>query len=203
MWSPWIRIYQNGVLLNSATMTYANASTTDARFDNIDDIDISQCNIYNRELSESEVAEHYIDQNGQVGVLAYDAMTTAQRSGLIYCASLTDDISFAGNEFKDRSTNNITLSSTPSLTGQQIYVYTDVSTSTTYAVNSANLNGVDQYFNRTNYTSTQFNSSGITFFGWFKIDSLVSQQFFQKKSLFLSLFLRRTFSTFQLSFSSS
>ena len=161
-----IRIYQNGVLLNSATMTYANASTTDARFDNIDDIDISQCNIYNRELSESEVAEHYVNQNGQVGVLSYDAMTTGQRSGLIYCASLTNDISFDGNEFKDRSTSNISLSPQPSLTGQQIYVYTALSQ--VYTVNSIVLNGTNQYVVSTNSSNYNFGTDTVFVSGWVK-----------------------------------
>ena len=130
-------------------MTYANSSTTSAFFDDlsgtVNDVDISQFNVYNRELTGVEVAEHYVEQDGQVGVLAYDAMTIAQRSGLIYCSSLTNDISFDGNEFKDRSGNNTTLSPLPALTGQQIYVYTDASTTQLFPANAINLDGSTQY----------------------------------------------------------
>ena len=149
-----IRIYMNGVLLNEATMTYANTSTTSARFNDTNNLNIAQCNIYNRRLTDSEVAEHYVydEDTSQSGVLAFDAMTTSQKSGLIYCSSLIEDISFSGNEFKDRSGNNITLSPQPSLTGQQIYVYTDASDLPSDGTNvfSAKLNGVNQYFNMSN-----------------------------------------------------
>ena len=141
-----IRLYENGVLLGTAVMTYPNSSSpTTAKIGNSPEYNMAQFNVYNRELTESEVAEHYVDINGQVGVLAYDAMTTAQRSGLIYCSSFTEDISFSGNEFKDRSGNNITLSPLPSLTGQQIYVYTDASTTQLFPANAINLDGSTQY----------------------------------------------------------
>lgn len=132
-----LRVYRNGVLLGSSVMTYANATFTTARVYS-DNFDLAQFNFYDRELTEAEVAEHYVEIDSQVGVLGYDAMTTAQRSGLIYSASFIDDISYAGNEFKDKSTSNISLSVDPPLTGQQIYVYTDVSTSQVYSVDSAN-----------------------------------------------------------------
>ncbi len=123
-----IKIYRNGTLLNSAVMTYPNATTLSADIFSSELLDIAQLNMYNRELSESEVAEHYVydDDTMTSGVLGFDAMTTAQKSGLIYSSSYTDTISVAGNEFTDKSGNNITLSPTPSLTGQQIYVYTDI-----------------------------------------------------------------------------
>jgi len=132
-----IRIYENGVLLNSASMTYSNAPTTLAWIEN-DDFDLSQLNIYNRELTEAEVAEHYVydDDTMTSGVLGFDAMTPAQKSGLIYSASFIEDVSIAGGEFNDKSGNGITLSPQPSLTGEQIYVYTNASDLPTYPSNA-------------------------------------------------------------------
>ncbi len=152
-----IRIYVNGVLLNSAVMSYNNATTaTEFRIKNQDGVSLSQFNAYDRELTESEVAEHYVYDFDllQQGVLGFDAMTPAQKSGLIYSSSYTDTISIAGNEFTDKSGNNITLSTQPSLTGQQIYVYTNASdlpsSTTIYDVNSATLDGTSQYFDAGN-----------------------------------------------------
>ncbi len=153
-----IRIYVNGVLLESAVMSYSNyANSSDFVIRKQDGVSMSQFNAYDRELTEAEVAEHYVNQGGQVGVLSYDAMSSSQRSGLIYCASLTDDISFAGNEFKDRSTNNMTLSDTPSLTGQQIYVYTALSQ------NPASFSGLSFWIDGENgYTDLSGNSVALT-----------------------------------------
>ena len=122
-----LRLYKDGILVQSAVMTYANEISSSSRIDN-DSYYLSQLNIYDIELSEAEVAEHYVydDDTMTSGVLGFDAMTPAQKSGLIYSSSYTDTISVAGNEFTDKSGNNITLSPTPSLTGQQIYVYTDI-----------------------------------------------------------------------------
>jgi len=144
-----VRLYRNGTLVASAVMTYSNITTGQAKINQEDGTSISQLNMYDRELTQSEVAEHYLDIDGQIGILSYDAMTTAQRSGLIYSSSLTDNISFSGNEFKDRSGNNITLSPQPDLTGQQIYVYTDASDGpNTFASSVATLDGSTQYLER-------------------------------------------------------
>ena len=138
VWNHWcvtgsvsngrMRVYKDGVLLTSATMTYSNISCNSAKLKQ-EDTDIAQLNIYDRELSESEVAEHYVydDDLMQSGVLGFNAMTPAQKSGLIYSASFIEDVSIAGGEFNDKSGSNITLSPQPSLTGEQIYVYTDAS----------------------------------------------------------------------------
>ncbi len=122
-----IRIYKNGVLLNSATMTYPNSNPSSASLNNTDYYS-SQLNMWNRELDEAEVRSHYIYDSvlSRSGVVSFNAMTTAQKSGLSYCSSMTDNISFSGNEFNDKSGSNITMSPKPQLTGQQIYVYTDV-----------------------------------------------------------------------------
>lgn len=156
-----IRLYLNGVLVSSSTMTYSNDVTTGAFFENYnfstDDVDVAQVNTYNRELSETEVAEHYVydDDTMTSGVLGWDAMTPAQRSGLIYSSSYTDDISISGNEFNDKSGNGITISPQPSLTGQQIYFYTNASDlpSDIYNVNSATLDGSSQFYNIAGTTS--------------------------------------------------
>ena len=127
------RIYVNGVLVQSAVMTYANSTDATTSYiadaNGFDDVSMSQLNIFNRELTEAEVAKHYVyDQDlMQSGVLGWDAMTPAQRSGLIYSSSYTDDISISGNEFNDKSGNGITISPQPSLTGEQIYFYTNAS----------------------------------------------------------------------------
>ena len=168
-----IKIYADGVLLNTATMSYPvsdNYLSYSFRRVNSSPYSLAQPLFYDRALSDTEVAEHYIDVDGQVGMLAYDAMTTSQRSGLTYLASFVDDISYNGNEFKDKSTNNVTLSDTPSLTGQQIYVYTDVATTQTYAVNSADLNGSSQYFDAGNPTELQITGS-VTCATWVKFDN--------------------------------
>ncbi len=147
-----IRAYLNGVLDSSSIVSYSLDTFTTASFVNFyNNYDLAQPNFYDRELSESEVAEHYVDIDGQVGVLGWDAMTPAQRSGLIYSSSFTKDMSISGNEFTDKSGNNITLSSVPSLTGQQIYFYTDASTTQIYPVNSATFTGSESY----TYPNTQ------------------------------------------------
>jgi len=125
-----IRIYVNGALVTTAVMSYSNdSSSTSAIFKDETGVSVSQINTFNRELTEAEVAEHYVyDQDlMQSGVLGWDAMTPAQRSGLIYSSSYTDDISISGNEFNDKSGNGITISPQPSLTGEQIYFYTNAS----------------------------------------------------------------------------
>ena len=63
-------------------MTYSNASgVTNQYIPDSSTTSIAQLNIYNRELTDVEVAEHYVVIDSQVGVLAYDAMTTEQRNG--------------------------------------------------------------------------------------------------------------------------
>ena len=123
-----IRMYLNGSLGQSAVMTYANDVSTSSFLSlNQTGFSISHVNAFNRELSEAEVAEHYVYDDDLLfaGVLGYDAMTASQRNGLVYSSSYTKDISIAGNEFTDKSGNGVTLSPQPTLTGQQIYVYTD------------------------------------------------------------------------------
>ena len=141
-----LRLYKDGVLVQSAVMAYANGTSSLSRIYDYN-YGLSQLNIYNRELSESEVAEHYVYDNNTMtsGVLGYDAMTPAQKSGLIYSSSFTKDISRSGNEFTDKSGSNITLSPQPTLTGAQIYIYTDANdlpststTSITYRIHDRN-----------------------------------------------------------------
>ncbi len=174
-----IRIYRNGTLLSSAVMTYANATSTEAITFSTSLIDLAQLNIYDRELPEEEVSEHYVydSDTSQAGVLGYDAMTTSQRSGLIYSSSFIDSISFSGNEFKDRSGNDITLSPQPSLTGQQIYVYTDASDlpsdqPNAFAPSVATLDGSSQYYDAGN--SFGITTEDFGFSGWFKFNSISS-----------------------------
>ena len=163
-----LRIYLNGTLQASSVISYANASTTSAFFENYssssDSVDIAQFNVYNRELTGTEVAEHYVVIDAQVGVLSYDAMTTAQRSGLIYSTSFIDDISYDGNEFKDKSTSNISLSPQPSLTGQQIYVYTDVATTQTYTANYADFDTDQTVYTDNVINLNTYMSNGFSFF---------------------------------------
>lgn len=162
-----LRLYKDGILVQSAVMTYANETSSIPRIDN-DSYHLSQLNIYDRELSESEVAEHYVYDDDLLfeGVLGYDAMTASQRDGLVYSSSYTDTISIAGNEFTDKSGNGVTLSPQPTLTGQQIYVYTDANdlpngggVPVVYSVNSADMNnGVTNTY----YTKTPTSSTDIT-----------------------------------------
>ncbi len=133
------RIYVNGVLENSAIMTYENITGTTAfQIREQEGVDIAQFNVYDRELTEAEVRSHYIYDSvlSRSGVVSFNAMTTAQKSGLSYCSSMTDNISFSGNEFNDKSGSNITMSPKPSLTGEQIYVYTDVNDIPTQPTNA-------------------------------------------------------------------
>ena len=147
-----VTLYINGVEVASTVMIYSIATgSTSGLMSDTSYASRAQLNIYNRELSEAEVAEHYVydDDTMSSGVLGWDAMTPAQRSGLIYSSSYTDDISISGNEFNDKSGSGITISPQPSLTGQQIYFYTDASdlpsTTTIYDVNSATFNGTSNF----------------------------------------------------------
>ena len=169
------RIYVNGVLVQSAVMTYANSTDATTSYiadaNGFDDVSMSQLNIFNRELTEAEVAKHYVyDQDlMQSGVLGWDAMTPAQRSGLIYSSSYTDDISISGNEFNDKSGNGITISPQPSLTGEQIYFYTNASDlpsdTTVYPLSAMNTTGAgsvytgDGAFNLASLKSSGFSMS--------------------------------------------
>ena len=168
-----MKIYENGVLLGSSTMTYSNENMSTATIERglsseLNVLSISQMNIFNRELSESEVAEHYVYDDDLLfaGVLGYDAMTASQRDGLVYSSSYTDTISIAGNEFTDKSGNGVTLSPQPTLTGQQIYVYTDAndlpSSATIFNVNSFNPDGSTQSARKTGYNMT----GKFTNFSW-------------------------------------
>jgi hypothetical protein len=161
-----VTLYINGVEVASTVMIYSIATgSTSGLMSDTSYASRAQLNIYNRELSEAEVAEHYVydDDTMSSGVLGWDAMTPAQRSGLIYSSSYTDDISISGNEFNDKSGSGITISPQPSLTGQQIYFYTDASdlpsTTTIYDVNSATFNGTSQYFTYTNSPATGSSNS--------------------------------------------
>ena len=120
--SNLLKVYVNGINRGSVVMNYSliTSSSGFLRGDFFGG-EVAQINKYNRELSEAEVLEHIADDgtNG-VGVLTYDAMTPAQRSGLIYCSSFIKDISISGNEFSDKSGSGITLSPQPDLTGEQI-----------------------------------------------------------------------------------
>jgi len=182
-----IRIYRNGTLLSTAVMTYANATSTEAITFSTSLIDLAQLNIYDRELPQEEVAEHYVydSDTSQAGVLGYDAMTTSQKSGLLYSSSFIDNISFSGNEFKDRSGNDITLSPQPDLTGQQIYVYTDASDlpsdePNAFAPNVATLDGSTQYFDAGN--PSEFNSlNELSIVLWVKPTSTGSSRILASK----------------------
>ena len=176
-----LRVYKNGVLDNSAVMPYGVTSDTNrARLFGGGTDSLAQWSFYNRELSEEEVSEHYVYDSDTMtsGVLGYDAMTTSQRSGLIYLSSFIDDIPFDGSEFKDRSGNNITLSSQPSLTGQQIYVYTDASDlpsdePNAFAPNVATLDGSTQRFELGQ--PSQLDITGdITVSAWINLDDATS-----------------------------
>ena len=174
-----IRIYRNGTLLSSAVMTYANATSTEAITFSTSLIDLAQLNIYDRELPEEEVSEHYVydSDTSQAGVLGYDAMTTSQRSGLLYSSSFIDSISFSGNEFKDRSGNDISLSINPPLTGQQIYVYTDASDlpsdePNAFAPSVATLDGSTQYLRLNSDSSAlDIGTDVLSISGWVHVDS--------------------------------
>jgi len=171
------KIFLNGELKQSATMTYSNYSYSNAKINDTQESDIAQLNIYNRELTEAEVAEHYVydDDTMTSGVLGFDAMNPAQKSGLIYSSSFIEDVSIAGGEFNDKSGSNITLSPQPSLTGEQIYVYTDAndlpSDTTIYPVNSANLNGSSQYFIASSDSNNDVTTGNFSISIWIKSTS--------------------------------
>ena len=152
-----VTLYINGVEVASTVMTYSIATgSTGGLISDTSYASRAQLNIYNRELTDVEVAEHYVydDDTMTSGVLGWDAMTPAQKSGLIYSSSYTDDISISGNEFNDKSGSGITISPQPSLTGDQIYFYTDASDlpsdTQIYNVNSAHLSD-----NTKNFTATK------------------------------------------------
>jgi hypothetical protein len=170
------KIFLNGELKQSATMTYSNYSYSDAKINDTQESDIAQLNIYNRELTEAEVAEHYVydDDTMTSGVLGFDAMNPAQKSGLIYSSSFIEDVSIAGGEFNDKSGNNITLSPQPSLTGEQIYVYTDASDlpsdTAIYPVNSADFNGTSNFMALTDSTYLAPLTGSVTVSTWVYAD---------------------------------
>ena len=171
-----IRIYVDGTLSTSAVMNYSNSSlSTTARLQDELGVSIAQLNVFNRELSETEVAEHYVynDDTMSSGVLGWDAMTPAQRSGLIYSSSLTNGISISGNEFNDKSGSGITISPQPSLIGQQIYFYTNSSDlpSDIYDVNSFNPSSAGQYVQNTSYSNT-YMSGDWTWNTWVKLSDM-------------------------------
>ena len=130
-----LKLFKDGQVIATSVMPYSiaqpwnNSGTNRSRTSGAVPFYMSQKNVYNRRLTEAEILEHYVydDNTMSSGVLGFDAMTIAQKSGLIYSSSFTEDISIAGNEFTDKSDNNITLSPQPTLTGDQIYVYTDAS----------------------------------------------------------------------------
>lgn len=167
-----IRMYLNGSLGQSAVMTYANDVSTSSFLSlNQTGFSISHVNAFNRELSEAEVAEHYVYDDDLLfaGVLGYDAMTASQRNGLVYSSSYTKDISIAGNEFTDKSGNGVTLSPQPTLTGEQIYVYTDADdlpngggVPVIHPVNSFYPDGGTQSARKTGYSMT----GKFTNFSW-------------------------------------
>ena len=129
-----LKLFLDGQLIKTAVMPYSigvpwNATTAKSYTRGVVPFDMAQFNVFDRRLTESEVLEHYVydDDLMFAGVLGWDAMTPAQRSGLIYSSSFTKDISISGNEFNDKSGNGITISPQPSLTGEQIYFYTNAS----------------------------------------------------------------------------
>ena len=176
-----IRMYYNSALTKEAVMTYSNATSISNSFVGNTSLDMAQFNVYNVELTEEEVAEHYVydDDTMLSGVLGWDAMTPEQRSGLIYSSSYTDDISISGNEFHDKSGSGITISPKPSLTGEQIYFYTDASdlpnSTTIYNVNSATMNGTSQWFSAG--TKYDIGSGEFGFSTWVKFDDLSESKF--------------------------
>jgi hypothetical protein len=154
-----IKLYANGVLLNTATMSYPVSNdylSYSFRRVNSSPHSLSQPLFYDRALSDAEVAEHYVydDNTMSSGVLGFNAMTPAQKSGITYLASLTEDISIAGNEFTDKSGNGVTLSPQPTLTGQQIYVYTDANDLPNGAPISGNMLNFEDLVGYLNYDTT-------------------------------------------------
>lgn len=148
-----LKLFKDGQVIATSVMPYSiaqpwnNSGTNRSRTSGAVPFYMSQKNVYNRRLTEAEILEHYVydDDTMSSGVLGFDAMTIAQKSGLIYSSSFTEDISIAGNEFTDKSGNNISISPQPSLTGDQIYVYTDASDlpsdTTIYPLSAMNTTG--------------------------------------------------------------
>ena len=127
-----IKLYIDGVSVASNTMNYSIASDYLSFFmerDSGRNYSIGQFNVYDRALTDSEISEHWVydDVSLFYGVLGWNAMTIGQRADLICSLSCIEDVSYAGNEFSDKSVNNVTLSPNPPLTGDQIYIYTDAS----------------------------------------------------------------------------
>jgi len=161
-----LKLFLDGQLIKTSTMPYSigipwNATSSKSYSKGSVPFYMAQFNVFERRLTEVEVLEHYVydDDTMSSGALGWDAMTPTQRSGLIYSSSFTDDISISGNEFNDKSGSGITVSPQPSLTGEQIYFYTNASDlpsdTTIYNVNSATLNGTNQYYDAGNPVELQ------------------------------------------------
>ncbi len=96
-----IRIYKNGILLNSSTMTYPNENTITAGIQNYN-FQSSQLNIWNRELDEAEVAEHYVyDTEKMKWVKVKDHPNSKRVSSFyepfVYCLNTDKKIITIGN----------------------------------------------------------------------------------------------------------
>ena len=169
-----LKLFLNGQLIKTAVMPYSigvpwNATTAKSYTRGAVPFDMAQFNVFDRRLTEAEVLEHYVYDEDLMfsGVLGWDAMTPAQRSGLIYSSSFTKDVSISGNEFTDKSGNGITLSPQPSLTGEQIYIYTDAndlpSATTVYPLSSMNTTGTGSlYTNDSSFNMSALKASGMS-----------------------------------------
>ena len=150
-----LKLFLDGQLIKTSTMPYSigipwNAITNKSYTSLTVPFYMAQFNVFERRLTEVEVLEHYVydDDTMSSGVLGWDAMTPTQKVDLIYSSSFIQNISISGNEFNDKTGNSTSVSPQPSLTGEQIYIYTDASDlpsdTTISPVNSLTLlNGTD------------------------------------------------------------
>ena len=129
-----LKLFLDGQLIKTSTMPYStgipwNATSAKSYSQGSVPFYMAQFNVFERRLTEVEVLENYVydDDTMSSGALGWDAMTPTQKVDLIYSSSFIQNISSSGNEFNDKTGNLTSVTPKPSLTGDQIYIYTDAS----------------------------------------------------------------------------
>ncbi len=192
----WILVTVVGSSSNNELLIYVNDAESGSNIflDNLDTSDTSVTiggdfigsygcfRIWERALSSSQVFAHYAWDGLDpltVGAVAVSAMTDTQKSDLNIAIEMVQDNPYDGSEYSDLSgigrkvTNN-----NVELIGDSLQIYTNIADipsggTQIFDVNSANLNGVNQYFT---LTDSGDDFTECSFFVRLKTTSLESRQ---------------------------